>query len=130
MSADDETTKVTLSRPVEPITVTMVGTGDGRAMPSGVEATTPGANQPNIVVNVVGPVMAISIRFVNTFLTSLLGILTGAMATDVIPASDFFELLWKCAGLSVAGAIVGLIKDCITIFSRLEQKNPLISGSV
>jgi hypothetical protein len=122
--------KVTESRPVEPVTVSVISTGDNSRLPTGTEAETPGAHQPNLVVQVVGPLMAISIRFVNVFLTSLLGILTGAMATDVIQADDFMHLLYKCAGLSVAGAVVGLLKDCITIFSRLEQKNPLISGNV
>jgi len=112
------------------MSVTVIGMDDGSRLPSGVTAETPGAHQPNLIVSVVGPTMAISIRFVNVFLTSLLGILTGAMATDVIPADDFFTLAYKCAGLSVAGAVVGLIKDLITVFGRLEQKNPLLTGSV
>lgn len=122
--------KMTSSRPVEPMTVTVIGTGDGKVLPTGTEAKTPGANQPNLVVSVISPIKAIAIRFVNVFLTSLLGILTGAMATDVIPAPDFMHLVYKCAGLSVAGAVVGLIKDLITVFGRLEQKNPLLTGNV
>lgn len=122
--------KSTESRPVEPVAVTVVGTGDTSRLPTGITATTPGPHQPDLVVNVVGPALAISIRFVNTFLTSLLGILTGAMATEMIPADDFGQLLLKCAGLSVAGAVVGLLKDCITISTRLEQSHPLASGSV
>lgn len=122
--------KVTLSRPVEPVVVTVIGTGDGSRLPSGTKAETPGVHTPDLIVSVVGPAKAISIRFINVFLTSLLGILTGAMATHVIPAGDFWQLLVKCAGLSIAGAIVGLIKDLITVFGRLEQKNPLLTGSV
>lgn len=125
--ADD---KVTASRPVAPVVVSLIGTGDSSVLPSGTKASTPGAHEPNIVVQVFNPVLAIGIRFVNVFLTSLLGILTGAMATDVIPARDFSHLVLKCAGLSVAGAVVGLIKDLITVFGRLEQKNPLLTGSV
>jgi hypothetical protein len=126
--ADED--KVTESRPVEPMVVTVIGTGDGSKLPTGTEAETPGAHQPNLVVSMVGPVLAVSIRFINTFLTVLLGILMGAMGTDVIPASDFWDLLFKCAGLSVAGAVVGLIKDLITVFGRLEQRNPLLTGNV
>lgn len=122
--------KVTASRPVEPVTVTVIGTGDGSRLPSRTEVETPGLHQPNLIVRVVGPTKAIAIRFAVSFLTSLLGILTGAMATDVIPSSDFMHLVYKCAGLSVAGAFVGLIKDLITIFSRLEQSNPLLTGNV
>lgn len=122
--------KSTESRPVEPVQVAIIGTGDKSRLPTGTEAETPGAHQPNIVVNVVGPVFAIAVRFINTFLTVLLGILTGAMATDVIQADDFLHLVYKCAGLSVAGAGIGLIKDSITVFSRLESKYPLSTGNV
>ena len=122
--------KATLSRPVEPMVVAVIGTGDGTRIPTGTEVKMPGANQPNLVVAVIGPVKAISIRFANTFFTVLLGILTGSLATNVIPATDFFNLLWKCVGLSVAGAVVGLLKDLVTVFGRLEQKNPLLTGSV
>jgi hypothetical protein len=127
---EDLDLKVTESRPVVPVQVSVIGTGDGRRLPSGTEAETPGPHQPNIIVQVVTPIAAITIRFVNTFLTVMLGILTGAMATDIIPAADFFELAYKCAGLAVSGACVGLIKDLITIFGRLEQKNPLLTGSI
>jgi len=125
-----EPEKTTLRRPVEPIQVAVIGTGDGKRLPSGTEATTEGQHQPNLVVQVVTPMLAIAIRFVNTFLTALLGILMGAMASNVIEASDFLHLVYKCAGLSVAGAGVGLIKDLITVFGKLEQKNPLLTGSI
>jgi len=125
--ADD---KVTESRHVEPISVTVIGTGDGSKLPTGTLATTPGEHNPDIKTYVIGPLLAVFIRFMNSFLTALVGILTGAMATGVITAPDFLDLLLKCAGLSVAGATVGLIKDCVTIFGRLEQKFPLASGSV
>ncbi len=122
--------KITESRPVEPVTVAVIGTGDGSRLPTGTTATTPNPHEPNILVQVVSPLVAVSIRFINTFLTVLLGILTGAMATNVITAPDFLHLLYKCAGLSVAGAVVGLLKDLVTVFGRLEQKNPLLTGNV
>lgn len=118
--------------PVPPLPVVVVGTGNGGVgspLVSGVVAKTPD-HLPDISVVVISPVIAIGIRFVNTFLTALVGILTGAMATNMIPADDFVHLLYKCAGLSVAGAVVGLLKDAVTIFSRLETSHPLATGNV
>lgn len=123
-------TKTTISRPVEPVQVAVIGTGDGAHLPTGTEAITPGPNQPNVVVNVVTPLFAIFVRFMNVFLPVFLGVLTGAMATDVIPANDFLHLALRCASLSVAGASVSALKDIITIFARLEQKYPLLTGSI
>lgn len=128
MPIDDP--KMTTSRPVDPVRATVIGTGDGGRLPSGTLAVTASANQPNVVVNVITPLAAITIRFINTFLTGLLGILTGAMATNVIQASDFLHLVYKCAGLAVAGAGMGLIKDLVTVFGRLEGKFPLATGNV
>lgn len=125
-----EDAKITASRPVEPVQVAVIGTGDGGHLPTGTEAVTPGQNQPNIVVNVVRPIFAIFVRFMNVFLPVFLGVLTGAMATDVIPASDFLHLALRCASLSVAGASVSALKDIITIFGKLEQKYPLLTGSI
>lgn len=118
------------TEPILPVAVTIIGTGDG-ASPSlaGTIAVTPG-QQPNVLINIVTPLMALGVRFANVFLTGLLGILTGAMATNVIQASDFLHLVYKCAGLAIAGAGMGLIKDLVTIFGKLEQKNPLLTGSI
>lgn len=113
----------------KPIEVTVIGVDGAEKIPDKMEVTTP-THSPNIVVNVIPPILAILVRFFNTFLTTLLGILMGAMATNVITAPDFTDLLFKCAGLSVAGAVVGLIKDLITVFGKLEGKYPLMSGSV
>lgn len=116
----------------EPIKVAIIdGTGDGGVAPlqSGTLLKTPD-HQPNIIIKVVTPIAAIAVRFVNTFLTSLLGILTGAMATDVIQANDFMHLVYKCAGLAVAGACIGLLKDLITVFGKLEGRWPLATGSI
>lgn len=114
---------------IQPLTVAVVGTGDGGGVKDGQAITTP-QGQPDLVLQVVGPLLAIAVRFINTFLTGLSGILGGAMVTDVIPAADFLSLVRVSAGLALAGAGVGLIKDCVTIFSRLETKYPLLTGSV
>ncbi len=124
---DPEKTETT---PIQPMTVTVIsGTGDGAPIPSGTVMATPD-HQPNLIIQVVGPIAAILVRFINTFLTALLGILMGAMTSNVIQASDFIHLVYKCAGLAVAGAGVGLLKDLITVFGKLEGKYPLATGSV
>lgn len=116
---------------IEPVLVTLIGTKNDVIPTTGTVALTPGAGQPNIVVQrIITPLVAIGVRFANTFLTALLGILTGAMATNVIQASDFLHLVYKCAGLAVAGAGMGLIKDLVTVFGKLEQQNPLLTGSI
>lgn len=122
--------KTTESRPVENVAVAIIGAGDSSKLATGEIAITPGPHLPNVIISVVSPIAAIIVRFINTYLTTLLGVLTGAMATNVIQATDFIHLVFKCAGLSLVPAGIGLIKDCITIFGKLEQKFPLITGSV
>jgi hypothetical protein len=124
--ADDKT------QPLEPVAVTVIDTGShgDQTLPDKVIATTADIGTPNLIVTVVGPVMALFVRFVNVFLTSLVGVITAASATNLIPATDFFDLLWKSATLCVAGAGIDLLKNLVTIFGRLESKYPLLTGSV
>lgn len=122
--------KSTQSRAVEPVVVSVIGTGDGSKLPSGTVATTPGAHEPNIVVRVVTPILALAIRFVNVYIGSLVGILGAAMTSNIIPAHDFYHLLLKCAGLAVAGSVILLLKDIVTVFGGLEKRFPIASGSV
>lgn len=124
--SDDE--KVTASRPVDMVKVSVIGTGDGSRLASGTVAVTPGPHTPNVVTEVITPVVAIAIRFVKLYLVVLLGILGGAMSSNVIPAQDFAELFMKCAGLSVAAAVLDMLKNLITVFSGLEQKYPLLGN--
>ena len=124
--------KMTESVDLEPVHVTMIGTGpaSGQYLPSGTVATTPQPGQPNIVLNVVNPLVAVLVRFTNTFLVTLFGLITASAATNAIPASDFGHLVLKCAGLLIAGAGIGLIKDLITVFGQLEKRFPLLTGNV
>lgn len=125
--------KTTLSRPVEPVQVTVIGTGDGSKLASGIEAVTVGAHEPNIVVTVVGPMRAIALRFVNAFLAQLAGLLVAGMTpagSRLLYTSDFVHLVLVCASLSLPGAGLSFIKDLVTVFGRLEQKYPLLTGSV
>lgn len=125
-----EDKKTTASRAVPPMQVPIIGTGDGRGLSSGTEVVTPGAHEPNVVFTVVQPVVAIVIRFVNAYLTMLVGTITAGMGTSYIPFTDFMDLLSKSAIISLVPAFVGLLKDCATIFGRLEERNPLWTGNV
>ena len=119
------------TQPLAPVAVTVIDTGHGdETIPNKVIAKTPNSETPNIIVTVVGPVMALFVRFMNVFLTSLVGVVTAASATNLIPATDFLDLLWKSATLCVAGAGIDLLKNLVTIFGRLESKYPLLTGSV
>lgn len=130
----DNSEKVTESTELRPVAVTVIGTGPVAAGPAplqtGVVATTPAQHQPNLLVTVVSPLMAIAVRFVNNYLTILVGLIAAGMTSDVIPSADFASLVLKCAGLSVAGAGLGLLKDLVTIFGKLEGKYPLLTGNV
>ena len=128
------TEKRTEAASLDPIPVTVIGTGSisgGPApMKTGTVATTAAPHQPNLLVTVISPLMAIVIRFINTYLTILVGLVAAGMTSDVIPHSDFISLVMKCLGLSVAGAGVGFLKDLVTVFGRLEEKFPLLTGNV
>jgi hypothetical protein len=125
--------KTTQSRPVEPVQVAIIGTGDGSKLATGMEAKTEGAHEPNIIVNVVGPLMAITIRFVNVFLVQFVGLLVAGMTPaggKLLYTGDFAHLLLVCASLALPGAGLGFFKDLVTIFSGLEKRYPLATGSV
>lgn len=114
--------------PIAPLQVAVIGTAD--AAIKDTVAVTPGSQTPNLVVTVVTPLVAIAVRTANNYLTILIGLIGAGMTSDVIPAADFGQLVWKCAGLSIAGAGFGVLKDCVTVFSKLEQKFPLMTGNV
>lgn len=116
---------------IPPVEVAVIGSPSDGGMPfqTGTVLATPD-HQPNVIVTVVTPIVAILIRFLNTYLSSLVGLITAGMATNLIPATDFYHLVLKCATLSLAGAGLGLLKDLVTVFGKLEQKYPLATGSV
>lgn len=118
------------TEPLAPVPVTIIGTGDGGVSLAGTVAKTPGDTQPNILINVVTPFVAILIRFLNVYIGSLAGILAGAMASEVIPAADFFQLFRICAGLALGGTVLLTLKDIGTVLTGMEKKFPLLTGSV
>lgn len=123
--------KSTEPTPIEPVHMTVVGVGDAspKFLPSGTVATTPGTNQPNIVINVVSPIVAILVRFIHNYITALLALLT-AGAVGTVTASDFGHLVLKCSGLALAAPAIMAFKDIATIFGNLEERFPLLAGKV
>ena len=119
---------------MEPITAVVIkGTGPGGTTP--VQDKTVAVTQagvPNTYYRVISPILALAIRFGYLFFTSLAGSLTGGGVSgqNIIVWHDFQELLYKASILAVTIALVGLIKDIATIFTRLEATHPLASGSV
>lgn len=130
----------TQSVPRIPITLVGPGTaveGDRRGVapiPSGttVVAQTPD-HHPDLAVTFIAPTVAILVRFVNVFLIQFSGLLVAAMTPaggHLLYTKDFFHLVVTCANLALPGAGLGLVKDLVTIFGRLEGKYPLLTGSV
>lgn len=125
--------KTTESGPVEPIHTTVVGVGTAaqQYLPSGTVAQTPGPHQPDLVLNVVNPLIAILSRFANLFLVTFIGLLTAAMTPaggKLLYTSDFYHMALTCANLSLPVSFLGFAKDLLTIFARLETKYPLLTG--
>ncbi len=119
-----------------PLKVTLIaGTGDGGVPHDMHDQTvvTPGSATPNLVVQVVPVAVALAVRFGNAYVTCLVGIITAMLTPygqNLIPASDFGDLLVKAALLSISGPVVDLLKNLITIFGKLEGKFPLMTGNV
>ncbi len=125
---DKPTDEKVVTEVLQPVSVTVVGTGDG--LVKGAKAVTP-PDQPNIVVNVVQPIVAIGVRFLHNYLTAVVTLITaGMLDKNVLPASDFGHMVLLSAGLAFGGAALMVLKDFVTIFAKLESKFPLASGSV
>ena len=62
---------------VAPLIATVISSQPS-AIPSGTVAHTPGV-APNVIVQVVQPIAAILVRFINTFLTTLVGLVVAGM---------------------------------------------------
>lgn len=116
----------------EHVTVSIVGTestaGGGVApTPSGTIAKTP-AGQPNLLINVVPPAVAILVRAANIFVATLLATLTaGAAGAVSAPTGSAFKAALVTAGIA---AFYETLKNLVTIFGRLEGKYPLATGSI
>ena len=117
---------------IQPLPVTVIGVrteDSGAPITNGQVITTPD-HQPNLVVQVVTPLVAIVIRFINAYLTAIIGLLIGGPATGLIRASDLGHLFVDCASLALFGPVVALLKDVVTILTGLERKYPIGTGNV
>lgn len=124
----------------EQVTVSVVGTSGAPATRStpAVEGVVSGtvartsAGQPNLLVNVVTPAVAIAVRAANAWLTTFAGLLTAAgigVGSGAIGA-DFGTVLYGSAISAAVVAGLETIKNLITIFGKLENKYPLATGSI
>lgn len=125
--------------PIQPIPVTLIGVreeGSGAPIVDGQVIVTPG-DQPNLVANVVQPIIAIAVRVVFLYAKTVLGFLTTAMippgdnpVLQAVHAMEFWQLLVTAAGIAIAPAGYELLQSLVTILGRLERKFPLLTGSV
>jgi hypothetical protein len=120
--SDDKTIETTM----EPIRALVMGAGTGDGRETHLIQTP--AGQPNIIATYVTPLVGLTARFIVAFLTSIVGLITAGTTTSVIPAHDFKDLLLKCASLSVGIAIVGLMKDLVTVFTSVANSYPLLKA--
>lgn len=123
---------------MDDVKVIAVSTGTSLQAGAQLEGVTAEA-QPNIALQVIGPLAAVAVRFGHLYLVTLLGIVTAGLAvgttdtantTALLHYSDFADLLWKSAAFSLATPTIGLLKDLITIFGNLEQRFPFLTGQV
>lgn len=124
----------TTIEPIASLPVTLIGVrteGTGAPIEDGQVIVTP-PGQPNLVARVIGPTVAILVRFANAYLTALVGLLmaAGVSSGAAVGAADFYHSLLSCSTLALAGPVVAFLKDLITIFGNLEKKYPLLTGSV
>ncbi len=125
------TDEKTVTEVMQPQIVTIVGTGDG-GITRNTTATTP-PDQPNLVVNVVSPLVAVLVRGGNLYVTTLVGLVAAAMSPQggaLLYTSDFWHMLLTCANLAIPVVGLGVLKDVATIFGKLEHKFPLLTGGV
>jgi hypothetical protein len=118
---------------IPPVSVTMIGTGPGTDL-TGTLAVTPKGSPNLIIASVVTPLVAVLVRFGHTFGLSLIGLLTAALtpvgSSVLVPYTDLLTLVLDCSRLAATGAILGAIKDVVTIFKNLEGKFPLLTGNI
>lgn len=129
--------KTTESRSVDPVVVTVITTGDASRLPSTTEAKTEGAHMPDFIVQAFSPTRALAVRFGYMYFFTLNGFLAPKMlpaSSDpviaAIQAADFFHLFQTGCLIALVPAVGSLLKDIGVVFTRLQQKYPLLTGSV
>ncbi len=111
-----------------PVTLNVIGTSDG--LVDGTTAKTP-ADQPNVLIKITSPIIALAIRFGNEYCVSLAGaLMAGGLTVKIMPHTDSLQLLSLSAFLALCTAGIGLLKNSATMLGGLEKKFPLGSGSI
>jgi hypothetical protein len=85
--------------------------------------------QPDIVITVITPLVAILVRAAKAYLQTLLGLLSASafgMAATVLPAGDFLHTLTICAGLSVASGVMSLLTNVSVLLTALGDRFPIL----
>lgn len=111
----------------EPSTPTAVVVS-GNAFKLGQTLQTP-HGQPDIVVTVITPLMAILIRAAKAYVQTLVGLLAAGglgIASSMLPAGDFMHTLKVCAGLSVASGVMSLLTNVSLLLTALGDKFPVL----
>ena len=116
--------KATQSRPVNPVTVTVVSTSDAGKLETGMVARTEGPHQPNVIIKVITPIAMMLVRGAKAFLVSFLAIMPVAGVTGIITAQTFWGLAAKAAGLSVGVGILAIGNALLEVLTKLDQKFP------
>src|SRR5688572_18266088 len=113
------------------VVVASSGSPSGLQPGTQAEAVTPGS-QPNVIVQVIGPVTAVAVRFAHLFGLTWLALMTtgGVTGQDILPWLDLQELATKSAYAAAITAGIGGAKDVVTLLGKLEQRFPFLSGSV
>jgi hypothetical protein len=85
--------------------------------------------QPDIVVTVITPLVAILIRAAKAYIQTLVGLLAAGglgMASSTLPAGDFVHTLKVCAGLSVASGVMSLLTNVSVLLTALGDRFPIL----
>lgn len=100
----------------------------GSAFTMGQTLQTP-PGQPDVVVTVITPLVAIFVRALKAYLQTLTGLLSASafgMASTVLPAGDFMHTLKVCAGLSVASGVMSLLTNISVLLTALGDRFPIL----
>ena len=67
----------------------------------------------------------IGVRALRVYLQSLVGLLGAAALGGLdVPAADFADKLWVCAGLAIAPACISLLQNSLEILTKLDTSRP------
>jgi hypothetical protein len=84
-------------------------------------------SKPDVVIRFLSPLRVVAVRGLRTYLQVLVGLViagaTGA-ASGVMPPAAFGQLLWSCAGLAIAPAVICVLQNSVELLARLDESAP------